>query len=273
MENASSVRYNDATLTLAQAITLKAQANFGGTDGTGAYDLADAFATVQAADTALLTGAVSVRATSQAGNAETIDMSGLSRGVTVSANDLADIVFGSEFADTLDGGTGADDLTGGNGRDAFAIEGGDSGTGAGLFDQITDFTVATAGWVGTAANDTVAEFQALTVGGAQADILDLDAAVALTIVADGGGVTSGVLAGTNAAANLAAAVALANAATGALAGDAGFTVAFEHGGSTYVFVENGADDILVELSAVTGVNGLALLGLGAVGGAGFVIIG
>lgn len=272
MENASSVRYNDATLTLAQAITLKAQANFGGSDGTGAYDLADAFATVQAADTALLVGAVSVRATSLAGNAETIDMSGLSRGVTVSANDLADIVFGSEFADTLDGGTGADDLTGGNGRDAFAIEGGDSGTGAGNFDQITDFTLATGGWVGTLANDSVAEFQALTVGGAQADILDLVGINGLAIAAGANVNANGVLQGVNPNGTLADAVARANGADAA--DQQGEAVVFEHGGNSYVFVENGANDILVELSAVTGVNGLALLGVGAnVGGTGFVIIG
>jgi hypothetical protein len=279
IENATSVGTDDE-LSIEDAITLTALANFGGSDGAGAYALLDTYANILAADTDLLDDAVSVRATSEGGEAETIDMSGLSRGVYVSANDEDDIVFGSEFADTLDGGTGADDLTGGSGRDAFKVDsnrGGDApytDSSDGILDRITDFTLATAGWAGSAANNDVAEFQALSVGGSQADILDINLfngtiSVTLSVVADVDGlVEDGVL--DIGDSTFAEAVTLADTT----ANDNGKALLFEHGGNSYVFVQNGNRDVLVELSAVTGVNGLSLLAdSGTVGGAGYVIIG
>jgi hypothetical protein len=64
------------------------------------------------------------------------------------------------------------------------------------------------------------------------------------------------------------------AAAGLVAATNGETLGFEFGGSTYVFTQNGAHDILVELTAVTGVAGLDLLDTtGTVGGANWIIIG
>lgn len=279
IENATSVRIANAPLTVEQADILTALANFDGHDGAGAYDIADLYTEVQTADSQLLADAVNVRANGDS-IAETIDMSGIGRAVYVNGNGGADILFGTDFADIIDGGTDADDLTGGTGRDAFRIEadgvGSDSTDVA--FDQITDFTLASANWAGDAANDSVAEFQALTVGGEQADILDINVYsgnnnVALT-VASGAGITAGILNVSGAGNNFAAAIALAQTATGSAPGDAGETLAFEFGGNTYVFTENGANDVLVELTAVTGVTGLSLLaGSGTVGGDGYIIIG
>jgi hypothetical protein len=194
----------------------------------------------------------------------------------VSADDEDDVVFGSEFADTLDGGTGADDLTGGSGRDAFRIEANSSGTDSSTddIDQITDFTLATARWSGSIANNDVTEFQSLTIGGAEADILDInlvdamDEAITLSVVADIDDlVDDGVLAIDDL--SLADAIELANDT----AVDPGEALVFEHDGSSYVFVQNGDDDVLVELTGLTGVAGLDVLGTGITGGANWVIIG
>lgn len=278
IENATSVRIANAPLTVEQADILTALANFDGHDGAGAYDIADLYTEVQTADSQLLADAVNVRANGDS-IAETIDMSGIGRAVYVNGNGGADILFGTDFADIIDGGTDADDLTGGTGRDAFRIEADGVGSDSTdlAFDQITDFTLASASWAGAAANDSVAEFQALTVGGEQADILDINVYsgnnnVALT-VASGAGITAGILDVTGAL-NLAAAIGLAQTATGSQVGDAGETLAFEFGGNTYVFTENDANDVLVELTAVTGVTGLSLLAGGnQVGGDGYIIIG
>jgi hypothetical protein len=285
IDNATSLRINDATITVSQAGTLTALANFDGTNGNGAYAIADAYTAVQAADTALVLGAAAVTANGTVGvGGETIDMTGIGRAVSVNGLAGADTIFGTEFADTITGGTGADNLSGGNGRDAFVIVGGDSATGTGNFDRITDFTVVSASWTGSAANDTVAEFQALTIGGSGADILDLSAA-SLTIEADGTGtgvaaltnytVVNGILTLSGAGAIDVDTLDEWIIEARAIAATQGETIGFQFGGNTYVFTENDATgDILVELTAVTGVAGLSLIGvLDPQLGSGFVIIG
>lgn len=287
IDNATSVRITDVSVTVEQAGALTALANFVGDDGLGGYDIADGFAAVQLANEALVASASTVRANGTA-DPQTIDMSGIGRAVYVNGNGGADTLFGTDFADTVDGGTGADVMTGGNGRDGFVVAsdsiddveaGGapaqvderftDSSTLA--RDQIIDFTLATAGWTGSAANDTVAEFQALAIGGSAADILDINLAGVTLVKATGGGVNAnGVLQGVTG--TLTDAVTLASGATAA--DSDGEAVVFEHGGNSYVFVQNGDYDILVELTAVTGVAGLGLLaGSGDVGGANWVIVG
>ena len=282
IDNATLVRLDtDAGILVAQASTLTALANFGGYNGTGAFAIADGFTAVQAADAVLVQNAVSVTANGTDGvGGETIDMTGIGRGVVVNAGAGGDTVFGTDYADTISGGTGADLLTGGNGRDAFAIAGGDSSTVA--YDRITDFALASSSWAGGAANDTVAEFQALSIGGAGADVLDLTA-TGLSVEAAGTGagvvaatytVTNGILTLSGAGSADVDTLAEWVAEAAAVASTQGETIGFQFNGNTYVFTENGANDVLVELTAVTGVNGLSLLAnSGTVGGSGYIIIG
>jgi hypothetical protein len=312
IDNATAVRINDAAVSVSQAGTLTALANFVGDDGLGGYDIADDFAAVQLANEALVTAASTVRANGTSG-AETIDMSGIGRAVYVNGNGGADTLFGTDFADTMDGGTGADVMTGGNGRDGFVVTadgiddapvGGadderftDSSTAA--RDQIIDFTLATASWTRSSANDEVAEFQALAIGGSGADILDINltggtvaieanaanvAGVVTPAGASGGGATGTVTASVlNGILSISSTVSddfnsldEVVAAAQLVAATDGETLGFEFGGSTYVFTQNADHDILVQLTAVTGVTGLSLV-TGAVdstaGGNGYVIIG
>ena len=304
IDNATAVRITDTDVTVAQAVTLTGLANFVGDDGLGGYDIADGFAAVQLADEALITDASTVQANGTAA-AQTIDMSAIGRAVYVNGNGGVDTMFGTDFADTMDGGTDADVMDGGNGRDAFRVDadgtGTDSSTGA--RDQIIDFTLATASWTGSAANDTVAEFQALAIGGSGADILDInltgvtvaiEANAASTVSTTAATLAESVKTSLAAGATGDITVAVTNgimsisstvgadfdtldevvAAAQLVAATNGETLGFEFGGSTYVFTQNGAHDILVELTAVTGVAGLDLLDTtGTVGGANWVIIG
>ena len=120
------------------------------------------------------------------------------------------------------------------------------------------------------------------IGGSGADILDINLtgptlAVASAVTGTSGGVNytvaSGIMTLTGTATEfdeLSEVVAIAQLA----AETAGETLGFEFGGSTYVFTQNAGHDILVQLTAVTGVAGLGLLaGTGDVGGANWVIIG
>ena len=236
---------------------------------------------MQLANEALITNASSVRANGTI-NPETIDMSAIGRAVYVNGNGGVDTMFGTDFADTMDGGTGADVMSGGNGRNAFVLDANnvdDTGTSdderftdssTTAFDKITDFTLASASWTTTTANNEVTEFQALTIGGAGADILDINVGSALSVVADSNvtGVLNGIL--DIGSLNLADAIILADG----VAATAGETLAFRVGDNTYVFTQNGANDVLVELTGLTGVAGLDLLGSsGTVGGANWIIIG
>jgi hypothetical protein len=279
IDNATLVRLDtNAGILVSQASTLTALANFGGYDGTGAYAVADAFTAVQAADSTLVQNAVSVTADGTV-DGETIDMTGIGRGVLVNADAGSDTVFGTDYADTISGGTGADLLTGGNGRDAFAIAGGDSSTAA--YDRITDFALASSSWAGGDANNTVAEFQALSIGGVGADVLDLTATGLSVAAGTGTGVAAATYTVTNGILTLSGAGSadvdtltewVAEAA--AVASTQGETIGFQFNGNTYVFTQNGANDVLVELTAVTGVNGLSLLAnSGTVGGSSYIIIG
>jgi hypothetical protein len=64
------------------------------------------------------------------------------------------------------------------------------------------------------------------------------------------------------------------AAAALVAASDGETLGFEFSGSTYVFTQNGAADVLVQLEGVVSVAGLTLLAnSGTLGGTGYVVIG
>jgi hypothetical protein len=63
--------------------------------------------------------------------------------LTIRGDAAADRIAGLEGNDTITGGAGADTLTGGGGADRFVYAApGDSGSGAGAIDRITDFSQA-----------------------------------------------------------------------------------------------------------------------------------
>ncbi len=219
--------------------------------------------------------------------------------ITGSAAAFGEKITGGARADVITGGAGADDMTGNGGRDAFVQAAAASGTTAATVDQISDFGKVTT--AATAAEVTAmtgrAEFQAAATarGGDNADVLQFAAPVVATSVAapqsaaddvainaalealDGtqtefagkvinATITKGVLTvgGADAAMvdTLAEWVAVANVAAGAN----GETAAFQFNGNTYVFQQQAAGDELVELTGVTSVTGLVLVG-GAVAAA------
>ena len=167
-------------------------------------------------------------------------------------------------------------------NDSYVINDGDSAEAT--YMTIKGFVVAEASWTGAAANDTVAEFQSTGVGGANADILDIEGTMAIDA---------------NVAAGTASANSTANVTYGltngiiTLAGSAAGTIdtlgewidevedittgtdevsAFEFAGSTYVF-SNQSTDQVIKLEGVTGVTGLdTLANSGTIGGEDYIII-
>lgn len=245
IDNATSLTLASGTAILvSQAATLTALANFVGYDvdgdGDGVYAIADDFAAVQAADTALVLGAAAVTANGTDGVGETIDMTGISRAVSVNGLAGADTIFGTEFADTITGGSGADNLGGGNGNDTFVFAAGSSGgvPSGTLLDTITDF--------------------------AAGDIIDYSAAI--TIVTNGAAATAGVasinaagLASFDAADNTLDEMITAVEAGIAIGtvgpGQAGQTAMFKFGTDSYVFISDGTDgvdanDVLIKLAGI-----------------------
>ena len=303
IDNATSIQLSsNAGVKVDQASALVGLPNFRGYDGQGAYAIADYFWIIQSADLELIVSAASVRAngTSQA---ETLDMSMFDRAIYVNGNGGNDFLFGTEYADIIDGGTGADYLTGGNGRDAFWFDLTDTGDNAvSAWDKITDFTLATSSWARSTTNDEVAEFQAATVGGAQADIIDLRTLGTLAVEPDhaisvssagpnfasaiktqlgaSGDITVAVLNGMMTISSTVAAelndLSEMVSAAAAIAATDGETLGFEFNGNTYVFTQDTDSVSLVELIGVSGVMGLSLISGVAgqtVGGAGYIIIG
>jgi Ca2+-binding RTX toxin-like protein len=194
--------------------------------------------------------------------------------------------------DIINGTAGIDTMTGGDGRDAFVVAS-TLKTGAALsdstttaYDKITDFGKVTTAITSQDLGD-LTKFGAATDtsvgGGIATDILDInlkqaDDSTANTLIVNADvsatdvksvvsgsttitGVISGgllTITGTDAAMADTLAEWVAVAQVTGLADTAGDSVAFEFGGNTYVFAENGAVDVLVELTNVTGVTGLVL---------------
>ena len=300
---AQVVRLNsNLGLSVLQSSALTALHNFVGYDGAGAFAIFDYFGAVQVADLALLGAAKTVRANGTS-SAELLDLSVVDRAVYVNGNGGNDTLYGTEYADIIDGGSGADILSGGSGRDSFWIDmTWDGDTSISAWDKITDFTLAASNWVSAAANDTVAEFQASTVGGGETDIIDFDTTAVLSIEPNHAASTSTTLGSfaeavkTSIGASGTITVAVANgvmtisstvttdldelsewvAAAASIAATPGETLAFEFGGNSYIFTHDTASDSLVELTAVTGVAGVSMVSgpIGdVVGGAGYIIIG
>jgi hypothetical protein len=156
---ATSLKASDTTaMTVANAGVLTSLSNFAGQDDTGTpnvvenyYYIADAFAALQAADTALIDGATTVVANGTvdgATTADNIDLSMHSKAMTINGNDGADTIIGTSGNDTISGGTGIDTITGGNGVDSIT-----GGTGADNFEFATGDTGIT-----LATADTIADF-------------------------------------------------------------------------------------------------------------------
>jgi S-layer protein len=156
-----------------------------------------------------------------------------------------DTIVGGAGNDQITGGTGADTMTGGAGADTFVIDGGDSSSAA--HDVITDYTAA------AASGDTI-DFGAVAATVAQDETASAGVAAAVLITVDDGILT---LTGTGAAAidTLAEWVVEANATVDANEE----AVAFEFGGDTYVYQQQAAGDVLVELDGVTGITDMALV--------------
>jgi hypothetical protein len=156
---ATSLEASDTTaMTVANASVLTSLSNFAGQDDTGTpnvvenyYYIADGFAALQAADTALIDGATTVVANGTddgSTTADNIDLSMHSKAMTINGNDGADTIIGTSGNDTITGGTGIDTITGGNGVDSIT-----GGTGADNFEFVTGDTGIT-----LATADIIADF-------------------------------------------------------------------------------------------------------------------
>jgi hypothetical protein len=169
-----------------------------------------------------VTGASELVIDSVAGAAKlaTIDASAATGGLTAS------------LANVIDGGT----IKLGTGADTIAIT---SASTVGAVESISGFEKAAAAAVGS---DATAKAAAI----ADADVLSF----AGTVAADGGQISKGVLSFTGAGpSTLAAAAGIADTAAATL----NTAVVFEYLGNSYVFVQGGATDTLVQLAGVTGI--------------------
>lgn len=202
--------------------------------------------------------------------------------VTIIGGDGSDVLTGNAGKDTITGGKGNDVLAGGLNADtinvgvghdvinlASATVAGTTDSGTAIYDVVNGFkTVGTAITTGVNFSDQ-AKFLTTAAGNTDLTILNitaktaLNAAVTLTKEADATGVGQAVgvnytvkdgiltLSGTGAAAIDTVGEWLAEAA--AVAATDGDILAFQFGTSTYVFAQNGAQDVFVELAGVTAV--------------------
>lgn len=194
---------------------------------------------------------------------------------------------GGTGADILQGSAQADKLAGGLGRDVFDFNAQVSTVAA--LDKISDFgkiTVATAD-VLAPAFATAANFQAAgeVRGGVNADLLDISGVAAVRALAVAAPVDVAAASG-NAAFNITATLSARGVITlagtdkaqidtlaefVAVANTAGLGIAaaqvavFELNGNTYVFQEAGATDNVVELTGLTGVAGVSIVGAAGTG--------
>jgi len=204
--------------------------------------------------------------------------------VTITGGAGDDSLTGNASKDIINGGAGADVITGGLGQDTIQLGAGrdvvkvasNSDANASSSDSTTAAADVVTGFslLGATTNATlgsIANFQSATAGGANANMLVLDltqddavagAGANLAVAIEGNGtgsgqaagvsftVTSGILSlsGVGAAAVDTLGEWLAEAA--AVSATAGETVGFIFGGDTYVFAQNGAQDVLVQLVGV-----------------------
>ncbi len=231
---AANVVATDAA-TVAEALAIAALSN----TGTKTYSINDTAALIDDADASVLNGATAITATGTEG-VDTIDLSNnangpLTVGVTINLLGGDDTFVGGSGDDTITGGAGADILTGGLGNNTFVFAAGDSGLPTAVnFDTILDWTAGT----------NVINFGATA--------LTIDDSTGLN--PDVGATAGTGLYGVADYANLAVFVAdLANSTTTT----AGSTLAYDNGTHTYLFISDGvaglgANDVLVQLTGVTG---------------------
>lgn len=290
----------------------------GGAAGSSGSSGATATTGLKVGTNATITVTDTLAASSSDGTALTDQYSSIEMGVIEGANVTvaAGTLRGSVKIDGVSGntsittGAGADDITGGSGIDTIVVGAGDdkiAGLGGGdvitigdgndvvviaasgastvsAYDSITGFTLASASWTGSTANDEVSEFQSTNAAGTNlnADLLDL--ATAGTLAVAGASASAGTTAASNVEVSATGKVTFAAADDTlakklvAVAADVSDiadnkAVFFEDSGNTYVFVNNSSNDVLVELVGVTGVAGLGLLASsGTVGGANYIMI-
>lgn len=221
--------------------------------------------------------------------------------VTITGGDGNDVLVGGAAKDILTGGKGNDVLAGGLGADtinvgighdvinlASATVAGTTDSGTAIFDTVNGFkTVGTA--ITTAADfATQSKFLTTAAGNTDLSILNITAKTAadaaLTLVVEGNktgvGQAIGVsftvkdgiltLSGTGASAVDTLGEWLAE--TAAVAATDGEALAFQFGTSTYVFAQNGAQDVFVELAGVTAV-GLVGVSAATTAAAGSILFG
>jgi len=239
---------------------------------------------------------VEIAATTFAGN---LTVTAASGNVTINSGAGNDSLTGGTGSDTIGGGagndvitglTGVDALTGGAGRDSFTFAS-ETDSASATPDAIADFgkvtEAATAAQV-TAMNN-VAAFQAAATakGGADADMLDMEGTAALATAATGTDVSGAVTgAGDVVTASISAKGVItldgadaANADTlaewvaiAAIMCDTDDEVGvFEFGGNSYVFQQETADTV-IQLTGVTGVTGIVLVGGAVAAAAGDIFV-
>lgn len=263
------------------------------------YTLAAGTDAITMIDASASTGNFTVNVANFAGT-QRLEIKG-SQGTNIITGDNAafgEKITGGARADSITGGAGADDMTGNGGRDAFIQAAGASGATAATVDQISDFgkvtTAATAAEVTAMTGQT--EFQAAATGrgGSDADMIDFTAVTTTAVAtaqsaADADAIntalegldttqtefagkvinatiTKGVLTVGGADAAMVDTLAEWSAVANVAAGTNGETVAFQFNGNTYLFQQQAAGDELVELTGVTSVTGVVLVG-GAVAAA------
>ncbi|WP_305857627.1 DUF4214 domain-containing protein [Balneatrix alpica] len=285
----SAAAINTMTLTAAAATKITVTGNNGlnltATGSTAVTDF-DASGVVAngTADTAanLAVTYASLNATSTAN----VSIKGGEGNDTLTGNAGIDTITGGAGADILKGGANADVINVGNGRDAVLVDsfkGVSVDSGTALFDSVNGFVMGSA--FTTATNiSTVANFQAASVGGANATVLGIDmdqdganTDQGITVEANGTGagqaagvtytVTNGILTLSGAGASTVDTLGEWLTEAAAVAATDGEILAFEFGSDTYVFGQNGAQDVLIKLVGVTGAAALAEGGAASTGAA------
>jgi Ca2+-binding RTX toxin-like protein len=168
---------------------------------------------------------------------------------SLSGGDGNDSLSGGSGNDTLVGGAGVDTMTGGTGADIFVFATGDTGTiSETVFDIITDYAVGAGGdSLDLVGNPATVSTDAMNV---DVSVATLDVDEVLASVASGLISLSG--AGANNVNTLGEWIDVArNVVT-----STGQVAAFQFGSDTYVFQENGVNDLLIRLQGVTGIIGV-----------------
>ncbi|MGV8900580.1 MAG: beta strand repeat-containing protein [Burkholderiaceae bacterium] len=196
---------------------------------------------------------------------------------TLTGNAAIDTITGGAGNDNVTGGLGADIINVGTGHDVIniaSIIGTSSDSSTAAADTINGYVLSSAI---TAADLTTGgaavAFQASIAGGANLSLLSLNLTAAASadqaitveanataLVGQAAGVTYTVTSGilTLAGAGAAAVDTLGEwlVEAQAVAATAGDILAFQFGGNTYVYAENGAQDVLINLAGVTGATSL-----------------